>query len=79
MLWTCKSFHAHAFKNPCVCMQELMEVKGIELLDLELGAAAPGGYWEPYLGPLREHYMLIATSHLSSHQKAETVSISFFS
>lgn len=56
--------HVHAVdlqEFPCACMQEPMEVKGIELLDLELGAAAPGGYWEPYLGPLREHYMLIAT------------------
>lgn len=45
----------------CTCMQEPMEVKGIELLQLELGAAVPGGYWEPYLGLLREHYVFIAT------------------
>lgn len=28
----------------CTCMQESMEVKGIELLELELGTAVPGGY-----------------------------------
>lgn len=56
--------HVHAVdlqEFTCTCMQEPMEVKGIELLELELGDAVPGGYWEPYLGLLREHYVLTAT------------------
>lgn len=39
--------HVHAVdlqEFTCTCMQEPMEVKGIELLELELGDAVPGGY-----------------------------------